>query len=140
MSRKQAEQVAAARVRQTGDRVTSARVRVLAALVKRGEALSHHELEEMLAAEAVDRVTLYRVLDWLVAQGLAHRISGADRAWRFTTADRRHDMHAHFHCSHCGKVLCLEDVKTGRMPTAVPRGFRAEGMEVTVRGICASCS
>lgn len=142
MSRKQSEQIAAARVRQTGDRVTAARVRVLAALVKRGEALSHHELEEILASEAIDRVTLYRVLDWLVEQGLAHRISGADRAWRFIAADRRHgrhDTHAHFHCKGCGKVLCLESVKTGRTPTAMPRGYRAEGVEVTVIGVCASC-
>lgn len=139
MSRKQAEQVAAARVRKTGDRVTAARVRVLAALLKRSEAVSHHELEGMLAPESIDRVTLYRVLDWLVEQGLAHRISGADRAWRFSATDRRHDAHAHFHCNRCGKVLCLEEVKTRRLPTDVPRGYRAEAMEVTVKGICAGC-
>lgn len=136
---KQAQQVAAARVRQTGDRVTSARVRVLAALLKRGEAVSHHELERLLAPEAIDRVTLYRVLDWLVERGLAHRISGADRAWRFVAADRRHDTHAHFHCNRCGKVSCLEDVKSARVPAAMPRGFRVESVEVTVKGVCASC-
>jgi len=140
MQRRQAEQVAAARVRATGARVTPARIGVLAALLQRAEALSHHELETALAADAVDRVTLYRVLDWLVAQGLAHRISSADRAWRFTAADRRHDAHAHFHCNRCGKVSCLDEVKAPRLPAAMPSGFRAEGLEVTVKGVCASCS
>jgi len=140
MQRRQAEQVAAARVRATGERVTPARVRVLAALLRRGEAASHHELERGLAADAIDRVTLYRVLDWLLGQGLAHRISSADRTWRFTAADRRHDAHAHFHCNRCDKVLCLDEFKTPRLPAPMPRGFQAEGMEVTVKGLCAGCA
>lgn len=132
--------MAAARVRATGERVTPARVRVLAALLRQGEAASHHDLERDLAEDAIDRVTLYRVLDWLVGQGLAHRISSGDRAWRFSAADRHHDAHAHFHCNRCGKVLCLDEVKTPRLPAAMPRGFRAEGLEVTVKGVCASCA
>jgi len=140
MQRRQAEQIAAARLRATAERVTPARVRVLAALLRRGEAASHHELERDLAADAIDRVTLYRVLDWLVGQGLAHRISSADRTWRFTAADRRHDTHAHFHCNRCGRVLCLDELKTPRLPAAMPRGFQAEGMEVTVTGVCAGCA
>jgi Fur family ferric uptake transcriptional regulator len=140
MSRKAAQQLAAARVRASGGRVTAARVQVLAALLSRGGALRHHELEDVLGPRPLDRVTLYRVLDWLVARGLAHRISGTGRARRFSAADRGHDAHAHFQCDRCGKLVCLERVRTRRRPPAVPRGFRAEGVEVTVKGVCARCA
>jgi len=139
MSRKAAQQLAAARVRATGDRVTPARVQVLAQLLAGGRALTHHELEASLGSGRLDRVTLYRVLDWLVAQGLAHRMSGTDRAWRFSAADRRHDAHAHFQCNRCGKVVCLEEARTRRAPP-VPHGFRAEAVETTVKGLCATCA
>ena len=78
---------ARAALRATGERVTPARLRVYAALLDSAQALSHHELESALGTvEPVDRVTLYRVLDWLVEQGLAHRVAGIDRVWRFSTA------------------------------------------------------
>jgi len=132
---------ARARLRATGERITPARLAVFAALLEARRALSHHEIESALGAgHPVDRVTLYRVLEWLVAQGLAHRIAGLDRVWRFGLADRdprgKHDGHAHFQCHRCGKVVCLADVTTRRVP--VPRGFRSEAVEV--KGLCAECA
>ena len=56
-------------------RVTQPRLRVLAELIGAAEALSHLEvqrrLEQAPAAEPIDRVTLYRVLEWLVDIDLA---------------------------------------------------------------------
>lgn len=136
---RQLQRAAQERVRQTGERVTPARVRVLAALLGAREPVSHPSLERRLESARLDRVTLYRVLDWLVSRGLAQRIASADRAWRFTAAEGRHDAHAHFHCRRCGKVLCLQGVRAPRLPASVPRGFRADGIEVTVRGLCRGC-
>ena len=70
-------------LRTTGARVTQPRVQVLATILGSDKALSHHEIEALLAGQSIDRVTVYRVLDWLVGQKLAHRISGQDRIWRF---------------------------------------------------------
>lgn len=128
--------IARDKLRATGERVTQSRVRVLAALQHAGRALSHHELESLLAP--IDRVTLYRVLDWLVAQRIAHRVSGTDRVWRFGIAGQAHDGHAHFQCSGCGKVLCLADAPARQV--AVPRGYRPQAVELTVRGLCAECT
>ncbi|MGH8687373.1 MAG: Fur family transcriptional regulator [Burkholderiales bacterium] len=129
-----------ARLETTGERVTSARVQVLAALEKADQALSHPELESRLGPERPDRVTLYRVLDWLVGQGLAHRASGADRVWRFTVAGGKHEKHGHFECSRCGKVVCLDDLRTDKLALKVPRGFRPDEVGLTVRGRCAQCA
>lgn len=124
----------------TGKRVTAPRAKVLALLTASDRALSHVEIEAALGAEALDRVTLYRVLDWLVKEGLAHRLSGSDRVWRFSIAGKRHVGHAHFECNTCGKVLCLDEVRTAKLSMPVPRGYRAEEVGVIVRGRCPRCS
>jgi Fur family ferric uptake transcriptional regulator len=125
-------------LRATGERVTPTRLRVYVALLDSVRALSHHELESTLGTGApVDRVTLYRVLDWLVEQGLAQRVAGIDRVWRFAIAQESHAGHAHFQCNGCGKVVCLGETAASRVP--LPRGFRPEAVELTVKGRCAEC-
>jgi Fur family ferric uptake transcriptional regulator len=121
-------------------RVTPARVRVLQALLAAPSALSHQDLERLLGGE-IDRVTLYRVLDWLLTKGLAHRLAGDDRLWRFS-ANRQTSMgheHAHFHCRRCGRWYCLEAPKPV-YTLSLPAGFRAEQDELTLRGLCSACS
>ncbi|HTQ76834.1 MAG TPA: transcriptional repressor [Burkholderiales bacterium] len=135
MPRREVIEAAGERVRGSGGRVTAARVRVLGRLLEAGRALSHHEIGAGL--RDVDRVTLYRILDWLVRNGLAHRIAGPDRAWRYSIALQGHDEHAHFHCGRCGRLLCLGDVSVGQ--PSLPRGYRSERVEVTVTGCCADC-
>ena len=131
---------AQARIRAAGERVTGPRCAVLAALLDAESALTHHEIKATLArGEPVDRVTVYRVLDWLVALGLAHRIPGDDRAWRFhASRGASAGPHAHFTCSRCGRTVCLEDVAVPA-DLSVPHGFVPHGVEVTVKGLCAAC-
>ena len=123
-------------------RATPARERVLDILLAGPRALSHQEIEAAARESGLDfdRVTLYRVLDWLVTQGLAHKIEGRDRVWRFnavTVTEAEHG-HAHFHCSRCGKVFCLEQMQPSFALT-LPAGFRYEKAELTIQGICPSC-
>lgn len=127
-------------IRHTGARVTTARVQVLAALLKAGRALTHHEIESLLnRAYAIDRVTVYRVLEWLTRQRLAHKISGDDRVWRFNVADEEHaGQHAHFKCNCCSRVFCLKDMGNS-YSVKLPSGYRAQQLELTVKGLCAEC-
>lgn len=127
-------------IRGTGARMTAPRVQVLAAMLAANRVLSHHDIEDMLGAARLDRVTLYRVLDWLVEEGLAHRIAGPDRVWRFSVAGEAHETHAHFQCSRCGKVLCLDELSARKIAVQLPRGCRPERMELTVTGLCAQCT
>ena len=127
------------RIRASGERLTTPRVRVLGALLEAGAARSHQDIEKALGATRMDRVTLYRVLEWLVSTGLAHRIAGSDRVWRFSIAGETHPSHAHFQCSRCGKVLCLDEPSARRIALPMPRGCRPERVELTVTGLCADC-
>jgi len=128
------------RIRTTGARMTAPRVQVLAAMHAANQVLSHHDIEDRLGSARLDRVTLYRVLDWLVEQGLAHRVAGADRVWRFSVTGEAHETHAHFQCSRCGKVLCLEELSARKLAVQLPRGCRPERTELTVTGRCARCA
>ncbi|MDW5416299.1 MULTISPECIES: Fur family transcriptional regulator [unclassified Iodobacter] len=133
-----AETIAKARdlVAQTRARTTPARVRVLAALLDAQRPLSHLDVLAALQP-AIDRVTVYRVLDWLNEQHLAHKLSGDDRVWRFSVAPAPHH-HAHFQCEECGRFFCLENVSSD-LPVSLPAQFMARTVEITVKGICADC-
>ncbi|CAG1009248.1 hypothetical protein BURK1_03635 [Burkholderiales bacterium] len=126
-----------------GARATRARIRALGVLLAAREALTHHGIERRLKhGRDVDRVTLYRVLEWLVEQGLAHKVAGDDRVWRYSAAGHGKGPagghpHAHFECSDCGRVVCLENAPVPAI--ALPRGFRRREVEVTVKGRCGAC-
>ncbi len=127
-------------VRGRATRATRPRIEVLAVLLAAPRALTHREIERHAKrALDIDRVTVYRVLDWLVARGLAHRISGDDRVWRFNAAEDEHARrHAHFKCNGCGEVICLEKGVAAR-DVPVPAGYRSQEIELTVKGLCAGC-
>lgn len=45
--------------------------------------------------------------------------------------------HAHFYCTRCRAVLCLESVAVQEIQ--LPDGYSGMGTEIIVKGICASC-
>ena len=111
---------AGVRLRAVSVRATPARVKVLAALLGAPRALSHQDMQASFAE--MDRVTLYRALDCLIAAGLTHKIAGDDRVFRYSagsehsergSANRRQQgtpaqhQHGHFKCTRCAKVFCL---------------------------------
>lgn len=129
-------------VKESGGRNTGARRNVLACLIAAGRALSHSEIEAQLADSDLDRVTLYRVLEWLVEQSLAHRVgglSGFDRAMRFAfSRPERGQAHAHFQCVQCGTTMCLDEVAVPSL--SVPDGIQLQGIELAAYGFCARCA
>jgi Fur family transcriptional regulator, ferric uptake regulator len=147
---------ARSRLREQGARVTQARTRVLAELLAADSALSHADVLRMVEqaplGEVFDRVTLYRVLDWLVDQHLAHRLTGVDRVYRFSahgdtehghpSGKLAHDAHGHFRCRMCERMFCLAEAPgiQDHVQASVPNGFTPEKVEVTVLGRCANCA
>ena len=130
-------------IRASGARVTQSRVRVLKVLLHSARALSHAEVERQVGAHAeIDRVTLYRVLEWLTEHGLAHRIAGDDRVWRYNAVSGGHEdegEHAHFSCDRCGRVVCLDDPPPAPR-LRLPAGYLLNRIEMTLKGLCAACS
>lgn len=135
------EQAARKLLEDTKGRVTSARVGVLSILLQANAALSHQEIEQYAQQHDLlfDRVTLYRALDWLVEQGIAHKIAGADRTWRYNAQTGLQHQHAHFHCKYCEQVYCMENLQPAVL-FSLPSGYRLEQVEVNLQGICPSCT
>lgn len=123
-----------------GGRVTRTRVAVVDVLGDSDHPLTHDEVAAALTSGGVvhDRVTLYRALDWLVAQGLAHRVAGSDRAWRYGLVRQAAHHHAHFHCDRCGHVFCLENLQPA-FALALPGGYQLERAELILHGACPAC-
>ncbi|MES1983148.1 MAG: transcriptional repressor [Pseudomonadota bacterium] len=132
---------ARALIMKTDGRLTAARVRVLSCLLVQTQPCTHHEIESMLAAEEpMDRVTLYRVLDWLVEQSLAHKVSGEGQASRFRSGDAQTShQHAHFECTSCSTLTCLEGIA---IPSHIlpPAGFHLDRSEFLLKGLCPACN
>jgi len=138
---------AESQIRATGERLTQPRVAVLAMLLAADHAISHQDVASAIATHRpIDRVTVYRVLDWLVEVGIAHRIAGDDRVWRFMLnhehrnhTDGVRQQHAHFTCNQCGQTFCLNDMP-GKLNFRLPAGFKSSEVDLTYRGACARCS
>lgn len=117
---------------------TPVRVQVLALLLAQEGAHAHQDL--MAAASArqqpLDKVTLYRTLDWLVEKGFVHVITGRDRVRRYSASRHAH-THAHFECERCHRLYCLPDPLVS--PKAPP-GFATRSVDVTLVGVCADCA
>ena len=133
---KQAEEM----IRSRGERATPGRVHILAALLSEQRAVTHHEIEERLERyQRLDRVTLYRVLEWLNEKCFVHKVS-ADRIWRFrANLDTHPHPHAHFECTRCTTIICLEDMKP-EYDRPLPAGYRSEEVDLRVKGLCAECA
>lgn len=130
-------------IRATGARVTYARVQVLSVLLAAKLPLSHSDIETELAncaAIKIDRVTLYRVLDWLVEAGLAHKAANTRGLLAFSLIqpDNEHEQHMHFRCNDCDDVICL-DIPKPQVP-ALPRGFKIAHIDLEISGKCPACS
>ncbi len=133
-------------IQEAGERPTLSRQVVLEILLNTPRALTHTEIASAAAeaGNALDRVTLYRVLDWLIDKELAHKIASEDRVWRFNALSRdaqnsssTHE-HAHFQCKYCGQLYCLDELRPAFAFT-LPPGFQCEHAELTLRGRCPDC-
>ena len=128
-------------------RATQPRLCILACLIGSDEALTHRAVLDRIPAtgEAIDRVTVYRVLDWLVEQGRR-------RSAPATTASSASAVE---HEAARAQSIAGTAISTARAATApsagrrqrarragrprVPSGFAVEHVELTVNGICAEC-
>ena len=144
---------------QAGLKPTKARLAVLNIIAEANSALSHPEILERLSGQKeIDRVTIYRVLDWLTEHALIHKIAGAGdkRAWKFQLSQPRFNSvtapkpasgilannghhHAHLHCQVCGKVTCVHELEP-HFPPKVLAQYQVTNIEINIKGICADCA
>ena len=125
-------------------RKTTFRKEVLAIfLTYQGRAITQIDIEEKLGD--FDRITLYRTLKSFEDKGLIHLALDVTGQSKYALCnhgcdeDSHHDMHAHFHCDHCGKTLCLDEMSE-RFDSLVPKGYQVDDVQITFSGTCSICN
>lgn len=119
-----------------GGRQTMPRIMTLETLMSAGCAITHTDAHKKLPT--LDRVSLYRALDWLADHKLAHRLTGADGVRRFgPSVPEKNHLHPHFHCTHCKQTTCMEGAK--KVPLRIPDGYQLTSTEILVQGLCKKC-
>jgi Fur family ferric uptake transcriptional regulator len=127
-------------------RNTQARKTILAMINESAVALSQPSIQHALNG-LCDRVTIYRVLDRLVDEGLVHKVVNVNGVVNYaacSTCDHDHHdhqhhkhQHIHFSCRICNELTCLEQV----VPDfSLPENFVLEETFFTISGTCANCT
>lgn len=114
---------------------TSPRLAMIEALQSADTPLSEAEISELMGSH-YDRTTFYRSMQTLTDAGVIHRIV-VDRL-TVKYALRHLPDHAHFYCSSCKKLKCLEEIHPG--PYRLPEGYQTQESEIIIKGLCDKCS
>jgi len=127
-----------------GTRLTDVRRDVLRLILQAGEPIGAYALLDGLRAltGGGKPPTVYRALDFLLAQGLIHRVE------RLNAFVGCHDEAVHAHaaqfliCRACGRVTEVEDqeVEKAIAAAAASAGFTPSRATVEVEGVCADCA
>jgi len=106
-------------------------------------ALSHTEIQSKLNG-LCDRVTIYRVLERLLAENSIHKAITIDGTIKYAscletccnvTQTHMHN-HAHFSCEICNQLTCMNTIE---IPITLPADFSVHNINLTISGICSDC-
>ena len=126
-----------------GQRLTDLRRQVLGLIIGAGAPIGAYELLDRLRGLRTGAAppTVYRALDFLLAQGIVHRV---ERLSAFVSCfgEEAHEHGAQFLiCRSCGQVIEIEDheVEAALARAAARSGFRISGATIEAEGRCAAC-
>ena len=104
-------------------------------------AFSLSDLEQEL--ETIDKSTLSRVIRLFHENLLIHSIDDGSGSVKYSLCRSDcscsvGDLHVHFYCNKCKHTYCLESIS---IPTLqLPEGFRVDGVNFVLKGLCGGCS
>jgi Fur family ferric uptake transcriptional regulator len=121
----------------------SNRLRVLEVIGNNSAPVSAQDIYATVSrTAAINRVTVYRILDAMVERGVVERLSGGGRSLLYGLApNEHHPAHPHFRCKSCGAMQCLQPGALRVDLKGIERSFVGEvqTVEVRVDGICRLC-
>lgn len=125
-----------------GCRLTAVRRRVLELIWQHHRPLGAYELLGQISQEGFNSAppTVYRALDFLVAQGLVHRIASLNA---FIGCAHPEEPHTGYFliCRHCGSTAEEAGQRLSRQlrAMAAQEGFRVESETLELIGLCGNC-
>ncbi len=135
---RRAEQLA----RERGVRLTELRRAVLELVLRAEQPIGAYELLARLEERAGHKAppTVYRALDFLMAQKFIHRIESANAFVACLDAEHPHDSQFMI-CTSCGSAAEMHDDAVAEIlrRRSRRRGFEVSQQIVELRGLCPSC-
>ena len=140
---------AEASCRERGATLTALRRQVLALVLGAPQPIGAYALLDQLRATRAGAAppTVYRALDFLLEQGLIHRL---ERLNAFVACAHQHAAHEHAQhhqhqfliCGRCGGTaeICDSAVSLAVRAAAMGLGFQLHRATVEVEGICGRCA
>lgn len=128
--------------RERGVRLTEQRKTVLRLLCKSDKPLSAYELLDCMRSVVKNPAppTVYRALDFLLEQGLVHKLESLHAYVGCNHPDHPH-VSQFLICDDCGEVAEVEDSTVVKSLKAAGKaaGFRTKRPVVELLGTCAQC-
>ena len=133
--------------RENGARLTTKRKLVLSGLLQSGKALSAYELVEFCKEqfdETIPAMSVYRILDFLQVQKLAHKLELANKyvACAHITCRDEHATSQFLICKRCQRVKEIDisdSVIESLRQDVLDADFELDNPQLEINGICARC-
>jgi Fur family peroxide stress response transcriptional regulator len=126
--------------RRKGLRLTHQRKAILTALASRFDHPTADQLYDEIQAELpeISRTTVYRVLEKLVAAGIARTVCHPGATTRFEAQNARHH---HLVCRRCSRLsdIAAPGLNNLSLPGTRGLGFRIDDYSILFMGICSAC-
>ena len=121
------------------ERITKQSTAILNAIQAAQRPLLAPEILEAAALEVpgMGMATVYRNIKSLVDNGMLTTVHLPGENPRYEPSHHHH--HHHFHCTRCDKVFDVHDCP-GDMQQLAPKGFTVESHEITLYGVCETCT
>jgi Fur family zinc uptake transcriptional regulator len=126
-----------------GVRLTDTRRQVLELVWARHEPIGAYDLLDAMRLQGQRKVappTVYRALDFLMEQGLVHRIASLNAYIGCPHPERRH-AGQFLICTGCGALSELDDpvIAEAVIASAAAQGFIVNRQTIEAEGLCARC-
>ena len=129
-----------------GLRLTAIRARVLSLVAAAGKPIKAYDLLEQVrdgeGAGAAAPPTVYRALDFLLANGFIHKLETINAFVACHHPNARHHSVPFLICDRCHSAIELEDASIVASLDAAARtqGFAPQAQTLEVHGLCAKCA
>ena len=129
--------------RERGSRFTERRRQVLELIWTSHEPVGAYDILDMMNAEKSARIapmTVYRAIDFLMANGLVHRIASRNVYVGCSHPDSRHAGYFLI-CRECGRVAEIDEdvISSALRDGAKHAGFDAISPMIEIEGRCLNC-
>jgi Fur family zinc uptake transcriptional regulator len=126
-----------------GVRLTELRRQVLELVWARHEPIGAYDILDAMRAKSQRKAappTVYRALDFLMEQGLVHRIASLNAYIGCPRPERRH-AGQFLICTCCGALSELDDpvIANAVIARAAAQGFAIDRQTIEAQGLCARC-